>query len=126
LAGVAALVLRDRRSGRTAVRTAAALFVLDTGRPRTAWLAGALALEPGGGAATGASLAAEREAAHAWPLARAPFPLETSLPGVFAAGGARCGGACGVESCLEEGIAAARQAGVYLRGLDAHRERGAR
>jgi thioredoxin reductase (NADPH) len=111
---VEALVLRDRRSGRTAVRTAAALFVVGADRPRTGWLAGALALDARGFVATGAGAAA------GWPLARTAYPLESSVAGVFAAGGIRGGTACGLAAAVEEGIAAARQAGSYLRGLAPH------
>ncbi|HEX2209291.1 MAG TPA: hypothetical protein VHG93_16560, partial [Longimicrobium sp.] len=109
---VEALLLRDRR-GRTAVRAAAALFVAG-GRPRTAWLDGTLALHANGVPSTGPGRTADAESS----LVRGAYPLETSVPGVFAAGAVRgCG--CGVAESVEEGIAAARQAEAYLRGLAA-------
>lgn len=105
---VEALMLRDRRTGRTAVRAAAALFVVGGGCPRTAWLGGALALDGRGFVLTG-----ERGGAGAG------YPLESSLAGVFAAGAVRCCTGAGVAASVEEGIAAARQAGGYLRALAA-------
>ena len=111
---VEALVLRDPRTGRTAVRAAAALFIAGGGRPRTAWLDGALALDAGGFVATGPRASAN----PAWPLPRHAGRLEASVPGVFAAGGARACAGGGVAASVEDGIAAARQAGGYLRGLD--------
>lgn len=116
---VEALLLRDRRTGRTAVRNAAALFVVGAGRPRTGWLGGALALDARGFVSTGVSPRRGAGAWDAWPLARVPFPLETSLPGVFAAGGARCGAGRSLAGRVEEGTAAARQAGAYLEGTRA-------
>jgi thioredoxin reductase (NADPH) len=92
------LLLRDRRSGRSTVRPAAALFALGLDVPRTAWLAGALALDAGGFIVTG------------------PGVRETSIPGVFGAGCARAGAAPGIAGSLDDGIGAAREALEYLRG----------
>jgi thioredoxin reductase (NADPH) len=38
-----------------------------------------------------------------WPLKRSPYLLETSLPGVFAVGDARCGNIKRVASAVGEG-----------------------
>jgi thioredoxin reductase (NADPH) len=111
-----ALVLRHRSTGRSRVRSAAGLFVLGTDRPRTEWLAGVLALDAGGYVLTGAD-ARPIPAAHPGPPpSRSPLPLETSLPGVFATGGARGTRDCCVETAGAEGIAAARYALTYLDG----------
>lgn len=111
-----AVVLRDRRTGRTAVRAASALFVVGGGRPRTAWVADALALDARGFVVTGPRASATPR----WPLRRHAHPLEASVPGVFAAGGARRRGGCGVAASVKEGIAAARQAAGWLRGRAVH------
>jgi thioredoxin reductase (NADPH) len=113
------LLLRDRRSGRTTVRRAAALFVLGLDAPRTSWLAGALALDAGGFIATGPGAAEQAPNGPAWPLTRAPSPRETSVPGVFAAGSARAGAVPCTACSVEDGIGAAREAAEYLRGLSA-------
>jgi thioredoxin reductase (NADPH) len=56
----------------------------------------------------------------AWPLERAPFPLETSMPGVFAAGDARFRAIKRVASAVGEGATAVRLAHEYLEpeGVD--------
>ena len=56
-------------------------------RPRTDWLPAEIARDARGFILTGADLG-ERPA---WPLERSPFLLETSMPGVFAAGDVRHG-----------------------------------
>jgi thioredoxin reductase (NADPH) len=106
------LILRDGRSGRTLVRNADALFILGMDRPRTAWLAGRPALDARGYVITG----------PAWPplagagLAAPSLALETSVPGVFAAGGVRGARGCCAEGIGAEGMVAARQALHYLNG----------
>jgi len=99
---IEALALRDRRSGKIAFRTAAALFLLGTGAPRTSWLEGALALDP-----RGAIVTFPEAVAPVWPLARPPLPKETSHPCVFAAGAVRRRGAEHTEGIIAEGISAA-------------------
>jgi thioredoxin reductase (NADPH) len=101
------LILRDGRSGRTLVRNAAALFVLGMDRPRTAWLERRLALDAGGYVITSPALP---------PPAGSDLALETSVPGVFAAGGVRGARGCCAEALGAEGIAAARQALRYVNG----------
>ena len=49
-----------------------------------------------------------------WPLERAPFPLETSIPGVFAAGDARYRSIKRVASAVGDGATAVRLAQEYL------------
>ena len=80
-----ALTLHDKRHDRTEQVPAAALFVLIGGEPRTQWLPETIQLERGY-ILTGRDVV--RDGAHPsrWPLDRAPLPLETSMPGVFAAG----------------------------------------
>lgn len=102
------ITLRSARSGRVTVSTAAALLLLGLEVPRTAWLAGTLPLDRRGMIVTGPR-------ARASP-GRLPLPHETGVPGVFAAGGARRGGAWCTGCSIEEGIAAARQVVAHLRG----------
>lgn len=102
---IEALALRDRRSGKIAFRTAAALFLLGTGAPRTSWLEGILALDARGAIVTFPG--AVPPMAPAWPLARPPYPKETSHPCVFAAGAVRRRGAEYTEGAIAEGVSAA-------------------
>jgi thioredoxin reductase (NADPH) len=100
------LTLRDRQTGTTELVPAAALFVLIGATPFTDWLAGAVQRDPGGFLLTGSAVATG--AAPAWPLGRAPQLLETSLPGVFAAGDVRHGSIKRVAAAVGEGATAIR------------------
>ena len=81
-----ALTVRDMASGEQQTLPAAALFVMIGGEPRTGWLDGTLAMDEQGYLLTGSQLDADRFAAA---VGRAPLYLETSMPGVFAAGDVR-------------------------------------
>ena len=74
--------------------------------PHTDWLPAAVARDHWGFVLTGAGPAATE---RAWPLERPPFPLETSLPGVFAAGDVRHGSVKRVASAVGEGAIAIKQ-----------------
>ncbi len=79
------------------------VFFMAGAAPHTKWLGGCLAVDERGFIRTGPDLSKEDlEAAH-WPLARPPHLLETSLPGVFAAGDVRCGNMKRVASAVGEG-----------------------
>jgi thioredoxin reductase (NADPH) len=71
--------------------------------PNSPWLEGCLALDAQGFIKTGSDLSPEELAAARWPLARIPFLLETSLPGVFAVGDVRGGNIKRVASAVGEG-----------------------
>jgi thioredoxin reductase (NADPH) len=107
------LTLRDSLQGRTEHLPAAALFVLIGGEPRTQWLPGTIQLERGY-ILTGRDVV--REGAHPsrWPLDRPPLLLETSMPGVFAAGDARYRSIKRVASSVGDGATVVRLAHEYL------------
>jgi thioredoxin reductase (NADPH) len=79
------------------------VFLMTGAEANTGWLNGCVALDEKGFVKTGADLTPDDLAAAAWPLARAPYVLETSLPGVFAVGDARCGNIKRVASAVGEG-----------------------
>lgn len=94
------LVLREAATGSDETVPADALFVLIGARPLTEWLPNELARDPKGFLLTGADIAG------GWPLQRPPFPLETSVPRIFAAGDVRSGSVKRVAAAVGEGAAA--------------------
>lgn len=78
------------------------VFVMTGASPKTEWLAHCLSLDSKGFVLTGRDLEAATPPV-AWPLARAPHMLETSLPGVFVVGDARSGNVKRVASAVGEG-----------------------
>jgi len=108
-----ALTLRDISNGRTEQLAAAALFVLIGGEPHTQWLPEAMQLDRGY-ILTGRDVVRDQTHRFRWPLDRAPLPLETSVPGVFAAGDARYRSIKRVASAVGEGATAVRLVHEYL------------
>lgn len=98
------LELRDRGDGAIESVEAHALFLMIGARPNTDWLPAEIQRGAGGFLPTGAALAN----APAWPLERAPFSLETSMPGVFAVGDVREESPNRVASAVGEGSIAVR------------------
>ena len=93
------LVLRDSASGDERTVTADALFVLIGARPHTDWLPEEIARDRHGFLFTGEDL----PDGPAWSLERPPLSLETSMPGVLAAGDVRHGSVKRVASAVGEG-----------------------
>jgi thioredoxin reductase (NADPH) len=108
------LILADTASGARRAVPADALFVLIGAQPRTQWLAGTVARDRQGFILTGPDLPAGT-GGHHWPPARRPLPLETSLPGVFAAGDVRHGSVNRVASAVGEGAATIPLVHRYLQ-----------
>ena len=101
------LHLRDRARGEVTQVPASALFVLIGAEPFTDWLDGAVARDRWGYLLTGGDVVD-------WPLERAPLPLETSVPGVFAVGDVRHGSVKRVASAVGEGSVCIRLVHEYL------------
>ncbi len=102
-----ALVLADRVNVLQEEVQTNWLFVFIGASPHTDWLGTAVARDDRGFVLTGQDVLALD--AHRWPLGRTPLPLETSLPGVFAAGDVRLESMKRVASAVGEGAMA-----VYL------------
>jgi thioredoxin reductase (NADPH) len=92
------VVLHDRAADAEETLPANALFLLIGARPNTDWLPPSIERDDRGFLLTGLDISDE-----AWPLDRRPFLLETSMPGVFAAGDVRHGGGRRVASAVGEG-----------------------
>jgi thioredoxin reductase (NADPH) len=76
------------------------VFLMTGAEANTGWLNGRVALDAKGFVKTGPDLTQADLVASGWPLERSPCLLETSLPGVFAAGDVRCGNVKRVVSAL--------------------------
>ena len=108
------LTLKDRSSGATETVSATALFILIGAEPHTDWLPETILRDRWGFVLTGADLLADGRPPAGWPLERPPMLLETSLPGVFAAGDVRHGSIKRVASAVGEGSVAIRLVHEYL------------
>jgi thioredoxin reductase (NADPH) len=97
-----ALTLADRDSELTEEVPSSWLFVFIGASPRTEWLGPDVVRDDKGFVVTGPELSGSHHA-HRWPLPRAPFALETSVPGVFAAGDVRLDSMKRVASAVGEG-----------------------
>jgi thioredoxin reductase (NADPH) len=97
-----ALVVEDRRTGEREQVEAKALFVFVGADPCTGWLDGEIALDESGYILTGLQAGAAQL-------------LETSRPGVLAAGDVRCGSARRVAAAAGEGAMAVRLVHEHLR-----------
>jgi len=103
---------RNNRTGDQETRVLRHVFSMTGATPSTAWLHGCVALDDRGFIKTGQDLTPEDLTAAKWPLARAPYLLETSLPGVFAVGDVRSRSVKRVTAAVGEGsmaIAAVHQ-----------------
>ena len=110
------LVVENLRTGEPSRLWARALFVFIGAEPQTGWLGSQLAIDEHGFILTGARAAAARrdgamdgEANGSWYAAgREPSLLETSRPGVFAAGDVRSGSIKWLTAAAGEGAMAVR------------------
>jgi thioredoxin reductase (NADPH) len=94
------LTLVERATGAREEVEASWLFVFIGASPRTDWLGGPVARDSHGFVLTGPDVVTS---GASWGLGRAPFALETSLPGVFAAGDVRLDSMKRVASAVGEG-----------------------
>ncbi|MBM3660488.1 MAG: response regulator [Actinobacteria bacterium] len=107
------LVLRDVDSGAERTLAAGALFILIGARPRVDWLPDTICRDEAGYLRVGAELEPGTGPGQ-WPLDRAPFAYETSLPGVFAVGDVRSRSVKRVANAVGEGSVVIQQIGTYL------------
>lgn len=109
-----ALVIADVRTGATETVRATSLFIFIGASPRTDWLDGTIARDKQGFVLTGSDLISEGKRPRGWSLERDPFLLETSVPGIFAAGDVRYGSVKRVASGVGEGAIAVQFIHRYL------------
>jgi thioredoxin reductase (NADPH) len=102
---------QDKKTGATETHDIQHVFLMTGAKPNTAWLRGCLALDEKHFIKTGSDLGSE------WKVARPPFLLETSVPGIFAAGDVRSGSVKRVASAVGEGSMAIQFVHKVLAGI---------
>ncbi|WP_307807708.1 FAD-dependent oxidoreductase [Nocardioides xinjiangensis] len=107
------LTLVDRGSGAREEVSASWLFVFIGASPRTDWVGDKVARDDKGFLLTGNEMLGA-PGAGSWPLPRSPYSLETSVPGVFAAGDVRLDSMKRVASAVGEGAMAVHLVHRYL------------
>lgn len=101
------LTLHNADTGEDTEVPARFMFTFIGARPHTDWLSGVVERDEYGFVLTGSDLISNGgELPAEWSLERAPYPLETSVPGVFAAGDVRAHSVKRVASGVGEGAMA--------------------
>jgi thioredoxin reductase (NADPH) len=111
------LTLRDATTGEKENVDAQYLFVFIGAAPLTDWLDGVLIRDDHGFVLAGPDLLTDGKLPSAWPLDRAPYHLESSVPGVFVAGDVHAESAKRVASAVGEGAMAVMLVHRYLEKL---------
>ncbi len=111
------IVVEDVRTHERRALPGAAMFVFIGAMPQTDMVKSLVKLEPKGFILTGRDLIIDGKLPKEWPLEREPFMLETSVPGIFAAGDVRLGTNHRVASATGEGGIAIAAIESYLKTL---------
>ena len=91
------------RNGEPVAHELRHVFLMTGAQPHTRWLQGCVVLDDHGFVKTGPDLGKEQLADAHWNLPRPPYLLESSVPGVFAAGDVRAGSVKRIASAVGEG-----------------------
>lgn len=108
------ITIVDRTTGEEETVESNWLYVFIGALPRTDWLGDRVARDERGFILTGPDVIALDDADTRWPLERAPLLLETSIPGVFAAGDVRQSSMKRVASAVGEGSSSVSNVHRYL------------
>jgi thioredoxin reductase (NADPH) len=109
------ITIRNRETGETRREPTPALFVFIGALPHTEMLRGLVALSPAGFVLTGPDLFVNGKRPVGWTLKRDPYLMETSVPGIFAAGDVRHGVMRRVASAVGHGSTAINFVHEYLK-----------
>ena len=113
-ANLEGIAIADTTSGDTRSVPAFALFIFIGASPHTDWVADLVERDPQGFILTGRSLTRSGRRPQGWHLNRDPFFLETSVPGIFAAGDVRHRSVKRIASAVGEGSMAVQFVHQYL------------
>jgi len=111
------IVTKNTKSGESQTRDASALFVFIGVRPQSHMVADLVMCSVKGSILTGPDLMVDKKPPQGWTLERDPYLLETSVPGIFAAGDVRYGTSHRVASAVGEGAIAHAMIKEYLKTL---------
>jgi thioredoxin reductase (NADPH) len=110
-----AITLVNKDTGHTETVPAAAMFLFIGAVPHSDLVAGVVERNSAGFILTGSDLSRNGHRPKSWKLKRDPYLLETSVPGIFAAGDIRQGAVRRVASAVGEGAIAISLVHQYLR-----------
>ena len=110
-----AITIRDRETGETRQESAAATFVFIGASPHTKMLGDLVELSSAGFILTGPDLYTNGKRPKSWKLKRDPYLMETSVPGIFAAGDVRHGVIRRVASAVGQGSTTISFVHEYLK-----------
>jgi len=108
------VTLRDRGDGSEDTIDAGGLFIFIGARPHSELVDGVVLRDQRGFVLTGSDLMVDGAWPRLWPLTRDPFLLETSVPGIFAAGDVRANVIRRVASAVGQGAVAVSLIHRYL------------
>ena len=109
------ITIKNQDTKKVETVRAAALFIFIGAAPHTDLVDGVVERNRAGFIVTGADLLKGNGGRKVWPLKRDPFLLETSVPGIFAAGDVRQGAVRRVASAVGEGAIAISFVHQYLK-----------
>ena len=109
------IAIKNRVSGAVETHPAAAMFIFIGTQPRTDLVKGLVECDPAGFVLTGPDLYKDGSWPKSWTLKREPLLLETSSPGIFAAGDVRHGSIKRVASAVGEGSISVALTHAYLK-----------
>ncbi|HET9495333.1 MAG TPA: FAD-dependent oxidoreductase [Chloroflexia bacterium] len=111
------ITIANSATGEQVTVPASAIFIFIGAQPRTDWVEGVLERDAMGFILTGPDLMKDGQLPKGWPLRRAPFWLEASVPGVFVAGDVRSRSVKRMATAVGEGSMAVQFIHQYLSSL---------